>query len=103
MSAEHHDDTRPPATLADLDQAVSQMDSQSTTSQRAALHLSSIYLDSTRQVLALNQSSRGEQGGVTSGGVFDDLHRRVAQLQSHNEAYWGRLQELRDAVAGRSE
>jgi hypothetical protein len=71
-------------------------------SQAGALHLSSVYLDSTRKVLALNQDrDRQESTNLQqqeTGGLFDKLHRRVAQLQSSNEGFRNKLQEVRQVI-----
>jgi len=75
-------------------------------SQAGALHLSSVYLDITRQILALNQDrSRQEPGMIDSqqqetSGLFDDLHRRVARLQSSNEGSKSTVQDLRQVIVG---
>jgi hypothetical protein len=97
------------ANLHLLHDALSRLDeNQSPTSQASALLLSSIYLSSTRNILALNQEREEEEDpwsdaqiktGATTGGLFDDLHRRVAKLQSYNEGHLARLQEVRDLVA----
>jgi hypothetical protein len=90
---------RPSTDDADsLEEALSHIDR----SQGDALHLSSVYLDSTRRVLALNQDRDRQdfpdgQAGQT-GGLFDDLHRRVAKLQSSNEGFKDRLQEMRQII-----
>lgn len=92
--------------INDLTSAIARLDQEE--SQIAALSLSSIYLDGARSLLELNQdqdsqthldsnTSRQQQQSV---GLFDDLHRRVATLQSSNEGYMNKLQEVRSVVAG---
>jgi hypothetical protein len=103
----HRSSTTPTvaAPLTQLEEALSQVDGSHTSeSQQGALLLSSIYLDNTRNVLSLNQERdeldpwEADQGKEATNSLFDDLHRKVAKLQSSNEGYMARLQELRDLV-----
>lgn len=90
--------------IDDLHNAISRVDQEK--SQRAALHLSSVYLESARNLLALNQDESYQthddltKDQAEKFGLFDDLHRRVAKLQSSNDGYINKLQETRLAVAG---
>ncbi|UZJ54187.1 hypothetical protein CBS101457_003507 [Exobasidium rhododendri] len=101
----------PDATLTLLQDALTHLDDSHTPkSQSSALLISSIYLGNARRVIALNQEKEDEsdpwsdeQDKVSASGVFDDLHRRVARLQSFNEGYIARIQELRDLVTSSSD